>query len=104
MKLTRDQLIRASNKQLEAIGLRRDGNKGWMEKALARDWLPEEMERLHCLAPVKSEPPPILPPKRPRWTATVSGPDGSKFTIEADSKRALFDYLKGHFSELRSFE
>ncbi len=38
MKLTKSDFLHATNKQLQAVGLRRDGNRGWMEKALGRDF------------------------------------------------------------------
>ncbi len=38
MKLTRHELIHATDKQLEAISIKRKGNSGWLEVALLLDF------------------------------------------------------------------
>lgn len=47
MKLTRNDLIHATNVQLRAIGLCRDGNAGWLKEALERDFTRAEVELFH---------------------------------------------------------
>lgn len=43
MKLTRSELIHAQDRQLAAIGLRRSGNSGWLERAVAAEFTDEQV-------------------------------------------------------------
>ncbi len=43
MKLTHEELSRAKEYQLAAVGMVRQGNSGWMAQALQRDFTEEEI-------------------------------------------------------------
>jgi len=43
MKLTRFQLVHATDKQLAAIGVTRRLNTGWLKKALETEWTREDL-------------------------------------------------------------
>lgn len=44
MKITKEELIHAHDRQLRALGIERTGNKGWLYVALRRDFTPEEIK------------------------------------------------------------
>ena len=44
MKLTRFQLVHATDKQLDAIGIKRRLNAGWLKRALEKDLTRDELD------------------------------------------------------------
>lgn len=44
MKLTRYELVRAQDRQLAAIGLKRSGNSGWLADAMEREFTEQQIE------------------------------------------------------------
>lgn len=68
MKITRQDLIRAQNKQLATIGVTRDGNAGWLGKAMEMEFTPEEVEVFHKARKARKQKSPkisdrvVLPP------------------------------------------
>lgn len=56
MKFTRNELIRAKDVQLHSIGLNRTSTRGWLQKALDREFTEDQINAFHYATKVKEKP------------------------------------------------
>lgn len=96
MKLTRHELVHATNVQLRSIGLERDQNKGWLLRALDAEFSPDQIEMFHKMRGVKRP-----ASNRVVWTMTITGPNSLRIYTETDDKadlRAALLRAAAHFA------
>lgn len=70
MKLTRDELLHATDKQLAVVGISRKYNAGWLKAAVHKEFAPELVQRFHKAARIKKagipkEHPDLFSPQSP---------------------------------------
>ena len=105
MQIPRNTLIRATKKQLTAVGITRECNPGWLKAAVIRDFSKEEIEAFE-LAGCRSKTTAssrkfFSPPDESEfeWSLTVRGPHGHRFVIECHSEHALFRELAASYPD-----
>lgn len=87
--------------QLQALGVPWPPQKGWKRRLIGFE-ITDEQHRAF-LAARGTVPTVGNVPQPRRWKATVAGPDGTRFTVEACSKADLFSSLSVHFAEPGTF-
>lgn len=88
MKLTQKELLHATNKQLYALGLKRDHNPGWMKRALQREFTAAEVADFR--GEILFAPPTVTQ----YWKMEIIGPGGHRMVIEHATRSGLYAEIR----------